>query len=141
MHASGRAAPARALGTPSGTLPAVDDPRRQWADVAELLRTQRQLARLSLRHLAKMTSVSDSYLSQVERGLYEPSPEVLKSIAEALNIPINGLYERLGWLDDDPEADAAVPGVEEAIDADEQLTSAQKHALLEMYRTLIGKGA
>ena len=112
-----------------------------WADVAELLRTQRQLARLSLRHLAKMTSVSDSYLSQVERGLYEPSPEVLKSIAEALNIPISGLYERLGWLDDDPAAGTAVPGVEEAIDADEQLTKAQKHALLEMYRTLIGKGA
>jgi len=37
--------------------------------------------------------------------------------------------------------DAVVPGVEAAIDADEQLTSAQKHALLEMYRTLIGKGA
>ena len=118
----------------------MDDPRRQWADVAELLRTQRQLARLSLRHLAKMTSVSDSYLSQVERGLYEPSPEVLKSIAEALNIPISGLYERLGWLDDDP-AGTAVPGVEEAIDADEQLTKAQKHALREMYRTLIGQGA
>ena len=118
----------------------MDDPRRQWADVAELLRTQRQLARLSLRHLAKMTSVSDSYLSQVERGLYEPSPEVLKSIAEALNIPINGLYERLGWLDDD-SADAAVPGVEDAIDADALLTSVQKHALREMYRTLIGKGA
>jgi transcriptional regulator with XRE-family HTH domain len=119
----------------------VDDARHQWADVAELLRTQRQLARVSLRHLAKMTSVSDSYLSQVERGLYEPSPEVLKSIAEALNIPINGLYERLGWLDDDRAADAVVPGVEAAIDADDQLTSAQKHALLEMYRTLIGKGA
>ena len=129
------------LGGPSGTLPAVDDPRRQWADVAELLRTQRQLARQSLRHLAKMTSVSDSYLSQVERGLYEPSPEVLKSIAEALNIPVNGLYERLGWLDDDPAAGTAVPGVEEAIDADQQLTKAQKHALLEMYRALIGKGA
>ena len=129
------------LGAPSGTLRAVDDARRQWADVAELLRTQRQLARLSLRHLAKMTSVSDSYLSQVERGLYEPSPEVLKSIAEALNIPINGLYERLGWLDDDPAAATAVPGVEESIDADQQLTKAQKHALREMYRTLIGKGA
>jgi transcriptional regulator with XRE-family HTH domain len=115
----------------------MDDPRRQWADVAELLRTQRQLARLSLRHLAKMTSVSDSYLSQVERGLYEPSPEVLKSIAEALNIPINSLYERLGWLDD-PAAGTAVPGVEEAIDADQQLTKAQKHALLEMYRLIAG---
>jgi transcriptional regulator with XRE-family HTH domain len=130
------------LGLPSGTLPAVDDPRRQWTDVAELLRTQRQLARLSLRHLAKMTHVSDSYLSQVERGLYEPSPEVLKSIAMALNIPVSSLYERLGWLDDEPAADTSpVPGVEEAINADALLTKSQKHALLEMYRTLVGKDA
>ena len=129
------------LGVPSGTLGGVDDARRQWADVAELLRTQRQLARLSLRHLAKMTHVSDSYLSQVERGLYEPSPEVLKSIAAALNIPISSLYERLGWLDDTSDDEAEVPGVEAAIEADERLTKAQKHALLEMYRTLIGTGA
>ena len=63
-----------------------------WSDVAEILRTQRKLARLSLRHLANMTHVSDSYLSQVERGLYEPSPEVLKAIAHALNVPLAGLY-------------------------------------------------
>jgi len=119
----------------------MDDSRRQWADVAELLRTQRQLARLSLRNLAKMTHVSDSYLSQLERGLYEPSPEVLKSIAAALNIPISNLYERLGWLDDTSDEEAEVPGVEAAIEADERLTKAQKHALLEMYRTLIGTGA
>ena len=83
----------------------MDASREPWADVAELLRTQRQMARLSLRHLAKMTHVSDSYLSQVERGLYEPSPEVLKSIADALNLPISSLYERLGWLDDEPDGD------------------------------------
>ena len=128
------------LGMPSGTLRAVDDPRRQWADVAELLRTQRQIARLSLRHLAKMTHVSDSYLSQVERGLYEPSPEVLKAIADALNLPVSSLYERLGWLDDerDHAQDDSVPGVEEAIEADEKLSTAQKRALREMYRTLVG---
>ena len=70
-----------------------------------------------------MTHVSDSYLSQVERGLYEPSPEVLKSIADALNLPISSLYERLGWLDDEPDgARREVPGVEQAIEADEKLT-------------------
>jgi len=117
----------------------MDASREPWADVAELLRTQRQVARLSLRHLAKMTHVSDSYLSQVERGLYEPSPEVLKSIADALNLPISSLYERLGWLDDEPAGDRSVtPGVEQAIEADDKLTAAQKRALLEMYRTLIG---
>jgi transcriptional regulator with XRE-family HTH domain len=117
----------------------MDASREPWADVAELLRTQRQMARLSLRHLAKMTHVSDSYLSQVERGLYEPSPEVLKSIADALNLPVSSLYERLGWLDDEPDdGPADVPGVEEAIEADAKLSTPQKKALREMYRTLIG---
>jgi transcriptional regulator with XRE-family HTH domain len=118
----------------------MDPSRTPWEDVAELLRTQRQMARLSLRHLAKMTHVSDSYLSQVERGLYEPSPEVLKAIADALNLPVSSLYERLGWLDDerDHDEDNGVPGVEEAIEADEKLSAAQKRALREMYRTLIG---
>ena len=117
----------------------MDPSRRPWEDVAELLRTQRQMARLSLRHLAKMTHVSDSYLSQVERGLYEPSPEVLKAIADALNLPVSSLYERLGWLDDERNGEEdAVPGVEEAIEADQKLSAAQKRALREMYRTLIG---
>ena len=128
------------LGRPSDTLRAVDDPGRQWADVAELLRTQRQLARLSLRHLAKMTSVSDSYLSQVERGLHQPSPEVLKAMASALGMSANSLYERMGWLDTEEEAEAngtAKEGVEMAIERDERLTPAKKTALLAVYRSMV----
>lgn len=109
-----------------------------WSDVAEILRTQRKLARLSLRHLANITHVSDSYLSQVERGLYEPSPEVLKAIAHALNVPLAGLYERLGWLDDDDDDAQPNAGVEAAIEADERLTATHKRALRDMYRTLVG---
>ena len=109
-----------------------------WSDVAEILRTQRKLARLSLRHLANITHVSDSYLSQVERGLYEPSPEVLKAIAQALNVPLAGLYERLGWLDDDDDDAQPGAGVEAAIEADERLTATHKRALRDMYRTLVG---
>lgn len=37
------------------------------------IRTQRQLAQLSLREMASLTSVSNAYLSQVERGLHQPS--------------------------------------------------------------------
>jgi transcriptional regulator with XRE-family HTH domain len=113
-----------------------------WGDLADYLRTQRKLARLSLRHLAQLTSVSDSYLSQVERGLYQPSPEVLRSIAKALGIPVADIYERLGWLGPD---DAGVrdrrevpAGVETAIQADERLTPEQKSALLGVYRVLVG---
>src|SRR5207237_2435917 len=42
------------------------------------IREQRQQARLSLRQLAEMTSLSNPYLSQVERGLHQPSIRALK---------------------------------------------------------------
>jgi len=118
----------------------VADPKEAWADVAEYLRTQRKLADISLRHLARLTNVSDSYLSQVERGLYQPSPDVLKSIAEALGVAPWTLYQRLGWLDDDATAadEASIPDVEVAIARDTRLSSSQKRALTEMYRALVG---
>lgn len=116
----------------------------QWPDVAKLLRGQRQIARMSLRSLARLTNVSDSYLSQVERGLYQPSPEILKVWAGALGIPASTLYERLGWLEDDKppsgdKEDVAQDGaVETAITRDGRLNDAQKKALINMYRTLVG---
>ena len=46
------------------------------AAFGEFVRAQRQLAQVSQRNLAKMSGVSDSYLSQIERGNYRPSPQV-----------------------------------------------------------------
>jgi transcriptional regulator with XRE-family HTH domain len=115
-------------------------PKDEWAVLAPFLRSQRQLANLSLRALADLTGVSDSYLSQVERGLHQPSPEVLKAMATALGISANTFYERMGWLDasDDAAAPgAAGEGVELAIERDQRLRPAQKSALLAMYRTLV----
>lgn len=77
-----------------------------WAALAPFLRAQRQMAHLSLRALAQMTGVSDSYLSQVERGLHQPSPEVLKAMASALGVSATTLYERMGWLDADDGAES-----------------------------------
>jgi transcriptional regulator with XRE-family HTH domain len=37
------------------------------------IRTQRKMANLSLRQLAELTSLSNPDLSQVERGLHQPS--------------------------------------------------------------------
>lgn len=107
-----------------------------WATLAPYLRAQRQMARLSLRALAQMTGVSDSYLSQVERGLHQPSPEVLKAMAGALGVSATTLYERMGWIESDDEPDAR-EGVELAIERDPRLTEAKKAALLTMYRTLV----
>ncbi len=110
-----------------------------WASLAPFLRAQRQMAHLSLRALAQMTGVSDSYLSQVERGLHQPSPEVLKSMATALGISATTLYERMGWIDaaEDPDSAELREGVEAAIERDARLTESKKAALLTMYRTLV----
>ena len=51
----------------------------------EYLRTQRRLAKLTLRELSELTNVSNPYLSQVERGLHRPSVQVLTALAKELD--------------------------------------------------------
>ncbi len=105
------------------------------ADLGRYIRAQREIAELSLRHLARVSKVSDSYLSQVERGLYQPSPDILRAIATGLGIPPDSLFRRMGWLSDDSEA--AEVSVTEVIQADRRLSQAQKSALIQMYRTMV----
>jgi len=104
--------------------------------LGEFIRNQREITRLSLRQLANLARISNPYLSQIERGLYEPSANVLKSIAKALGIAPEKLYAIAGWLGDESlEADGA--GVEAAIRTDLRLTSRQKEALIEVYRSFL----
>ncbi len=104
-----------------------------WADLGGFIRTQRSLARLSLRQLAELTELSNAYLSQVERGLYQPSAHVLKNLAGALELSAEELYRRAGLLDEDGDSPATT-SVEEAIRLDEKLTPEQKEALISVYR-------
>ena len=69
----------------------------QMNALGEFIRAQRQLAKLSLREMASMTSVSNAYLSQVERGLHQPSLKVLHSIADALQLSTEQLLAQAGW--------------------------------------------
>ena len=62
------------------------------------------MANLSLRQLSALTEVSNPYLSQVERGLHEPSVRVLKSIADALNVSAETLFEQAGLIKRHPKA-------------------------------------
>lgn len=105
------------------------------ADLGAYIRAQREIARLSLRHLARMTKVSDSYLSQVERGLYQPSPDVLRAIADGLGLAPEQFFRRMGWLSD---TDRSEVGVIEAILADTRLSQAQKTALTATYQAMVG---
>jgi transcriptional regulator with XRE-family HTH domain len=72
--------------------------------LGSFIRTQRQMANLSLRELSAMTEVSNPYLSQVERGLSEPSARVLKSIAQALNLSAEALFAQAALCPSRPNA-------------------------------------
>ena len=108
------------------------------------IRSQRKLANLSLRQLADLTTLSNPYLSQIERGLHQPSVRVLKLLSGALNVSAETLLAQAGLLDpakpgargaagDEP----AAASVESAISADERLADEQKAALLAVYRSML----
>jgi transcriptional regulator with XRE-family HTH domain len=101
------------------------------------IHNQRKLANLSLRDLAERTNVSNPYLSQIERGLHEPSVRVLRSIARALNLSAETLLTQAGVLEGQDSEDPDRPQVttEDAIRADPHLSQAQKEALLSVYRS------
>jgi transcriptional regulator with XRE-family HTH domain len=110
------------------------------------IREQRKRANLSLRQLAELTSLSNPYLSQVERGLHQPSVRVLKAISGALNVSAETLLAQAGLIDamtgEATEADGQekpeVPGTEDAIRADPRLGDEQKAALIAVYRSMLG---
>ena len=110
--------------------------RSQLEKLGRVIREQRTQAELSLRELAARTNVSNPYLSQLERGLHEPSVRVLKAIAMALNMSAEALMVQAGILDD-PAPGRTTPGVVEAVRADPRLTDDQKAALLSVYRSYV----
>lgn len=95
------------------------------------IRSQRQLADLSLRQVADAADISNAYLSQVERGVHEPSVRVLRGISEALGVSMQAFLEEAGVAD----ASGLPCTVEQAIRADESLTKDQKRALITVYRS------
>jgi transcriptional regulator with XRE-family HTH domain len=115
----------------------------QLGALGAFIRAQRQLADLSLREMAALTRISNAYLSQVERGLHEPSMTVLRSIADALGLTPEQLLAKAGWTqaqahDAPPDAaDLPAASTEDSIRCDPRLTDAQREALLGVYRSFI----
>jgi transcriptional regulator with XRE-family HTH domain len=120
------------------------------------IRLQRQLADLSLRQLSDLTKVSNAYLSQVERGLHQPSLRVLRSIADALNLSSDTLLSQAGMAAGRESPDGRGPGpgpgaksgagsgagsgaesgTEAAILRDPELGPEERETLLHVYRSL-----
>jgi transcriptional regulator with XRE-family HTH domain len=116
-----------------------EDPwKAQLEALGALLRAQRQAAELSLRELSERTQVSNAYLSQLERGLHEPSLSVLRAIASALGIPLGSLLTRAGMLESDKaDGGAQMRETEAAILRDAELSEPQRTALLSVYRSFV----
>ena len=124
-------------------------PSAAWEDqrraLGGFIRSQRKLARLSLRQLSALSNISNPYLSQVERGLHEPSVRVLHAIAEALDISAETLLMQSGLVRQHAGPGGSDPsgaigrretsGTERAIRADARLSDAQKEALISVYRS------
>jgi transcriptional regulator with XRE-family HTH domain len=120
---------------------------KQLTALGGFIRMQRRLADMSLRELASLTSVSNAYLSQIERGLHQPSLRVLHSIAQALSIAPEDLLRRANFMaprDTPSEAaaggepktpGASPPDTEAVILSDPRLTPQQREALLNVYRS------
>ena len=90
---------------------------------------------MSVRKLAEAAGISNPYLSQIERGLRRPSADIVKSLAGALSISAETLYQRAGWLAGEERAPS---GVVEAIQSDSRLTAGQRRALIEVYEGFVG---
>ena len=135
-----------------------NDPwQAQLRALGSFIRTQRQLADLSLREMGDLAKISNAYLSQVERGLHQPSVRVLRSIAAALGVPADELLAHAGLTTRSvpakpspadtrssnsnasdaegkarPESSTAA-----AILADQALSDDQRQALLAVYRSFL----
>ncbi|KAG1648462.1 Gamma-glutamyl phosphate reductase [Nymphon striatum] len=112
------------------------------AAFGDYVRSQRKLAQLSLRQLADLTSLSNPYLSKLERGLHQPSVNAVTSLAKALGVPAETLLAKAAGLvpgfsaDDEAEAGPTVTTVQ-AIKQDPELTDDQKLALLSVYHSFV----
>jgi transcriptional regulator with XRE-family HTH domain len=116
--------------------------QHQIETLGAFIRTQRRMANLTLREMADLAKVSNPYLSQIERGLHEPSVRVLKAIASALDMSAETLLAQAGLLEDDDPADqsnVAGSDTETAIRQDPRLNDDQKEALLAVYRGFLAK--
>jgi transcriptional regulator with XRE-family HTH domain len=102
--------------------------------LGEYIRRQRELHELSMRQVADTAGISNPYLSQIERGLREPSERVMEAIASALELSAESLNQYTGRSSDSGDGPSEV---ETAIEQDPHLRPRHRQALLEVYRAFV----
>lgn len=93
------------------------------------IRALRKKRGMTQRQLADAVGVEQGYISRLERGPSEPSPDVLRRLADALGVSPGALYERDGLED-------RILSLFESIPADRQEEAIQ---ILENLAKALGK--
>jgi transcriptional regulator with XRE-family HTH domain len=103
----------------------------------QFIRSQRELQDLTMRQLADLVGISNPYLSQIERGLRDPSARVVEAIADNLEMSAEALKQHQTR----PRAGEAASGEEAAviaaIRADKHLSADQRRALIQVYEAFV----
>jgi len=97
----------------------------QMQALGAYIRDRRKSANLTLRQLAERTRLSNPYLSQIERGLHQPSVRVLRLLSDALNVSAETLLTQAGLLQ---AAAATVPGGQSGAVGTAESASAEPNA-------------
>jgi transcriptional regulator with XRE-family HTH domain len=85
-----------AFPAPREPVPAAPAPEPLWREaVGRELREERTRAGRTLSDVAETSGVSLQYLSEIERGLKEPSSEILGAVAGALGLRLVDLTARV----------------------------------------------
>jgi transcriptional regulator with XRE-family HTH domain len=69
------------------------------SELGEMIRSRRVERKMSLAQVAKQAGVSTSFVSQVERGVANPTLSTLKSLVESLGSSVGALLEEGDWSD------------------------------------------
>lgn len=72
-------------------------------NLGKYLKKVREDLNLSLRQADKLTGISRSYLSQLERGAHEPQFRTLQKLAKFYNVPLMNFFKEAGYLDHEDE--------------------------------------
>ena len=104
--------------------------------IGQFIRHQRELQELTMRQLADLAGISNPYLSQIERGLREPSERVIEALADNLELSAETLKRHRTRA---REETGEEPAVIAAIRADPDLSARQRAALIEVYEAFVAK--
>jgi len=107
-----------------------------WKDnlqrLGEFIKAQRQINQLSQRELARLSDLSDTYMS-----LHEPSIRVLRALAASLGIQPSQLINYAAGLPVEGDGETDTVRTEDAIRHDPRFTDAQRQALLSVVRSYV----